>query len=134
MFKSQSIPETNELAPNTVLDRSGYHISHNASSAAYGCQTTALVLKNTVFLVLNGDHREALCDASSAGGLQACFDYFLEHLESANHMSEHHFILQGNNVFSTTSNAEDFLGPENIARLHEVSGTLADSPQDGPDF
>ena len=54
---------------NRVQNFGRFHISHNPSSASYGCDTTALVLNETVFLVLNGSHIKAMKDAASLGGI-----------------------------------------------------------------
>lgn len=134
MFKGQRVPVTNELAPNTILNRGDYHISYNASAANYGSETTAIVLKNTVFLVLNGDHKKALQDISEEGGLQACFDYFLENIDSANGMSEHHPILKGDNTFNIAMWAEEFLGPDNIERLRQAAEPSEDTCDAAPGF
>lgn len=117
LFKGQRVPITNEVGPNTVLDGGKYHLSYNGSSIDYGSDTTALVLEGTVFFILNGDHRDAFAEAKVTGGLQACFDYFLEQLAAANPKSEHHNVLEGNNTFGIAENALRILGEENIDRL-----------------
>jgi len=116
-FKGQRVPVTNELAPNTILDRGEYHVSYNNRTGDYGCTTTAIVLKGTLFLILNGDHQKALAEISESDGLQGCFDYFLANIAQANGLSEHHLVLKGDNTFNSAKNAEDFLGPQNITRL-----------------
>ncbi len=126
MFKGQRIPVTNEVAPNTVLDRGEYHVSYNSSTRDYGSKTTAIVLKGTVFLILNGDHRGALEQISETAGLHGCFDYFLENIHKANHLCSHKEILRGDNTFNTEINARKVLGDENISRLTEACEALAE--------
>lgn len=124
MFKKGRIPIINELTPNEVMDLGEYHLSYNPFSADYGSRTTALVLANTVFLILDGDHRTQMAGAADTSGLQGCFDYFLENLDCANHNSEHHLILKGNNTFGVTDSATKYLGEENIARLISAAKEL----------
>lgn len=124
MFKKGRIPVTNELMPNEVSDQGEFHLSYNRSSADYGCDTTAIVLRGTVFLILKRDHRSALAAACDADGLQGCFDYYLTHIAEAHPFSDHHLILKGDNTFATTEDATKFLGEQNISRLHDVVSAL----------
>jgi hypothetical protein len=124
MFKSQRVPVTNELAENTVADFKSYHISYNSNPANYGCRTTALVMKNNVFFILNGDHKDAMLEASEENGLQGCFDYFLRNLDKANGMSEHHSVLKGKCQFNLHKYALEYLGAENIERLLDAGAAL----------
>ncbi|MBO9428186.1 hypothetical protein [Sulfitobacter sp. R18_1] len=125
MFKHQTIPTTNERTINSVADFKDYHLSHDGSSmSAYGCETTALVLKNTVFFVLKGDHRDAMQALAEKDGLQGCFDYFLEKLSLAHKISEHHNVVADNDQFSIASNARKYLGHDNITRLKEAARKL----------
>jgi hypothetical protein len=133
MFKGQRIPIVNEVAPNTVLARDGYHLSYNASSADYGSDTTAIVLRDTVFLTLNGDHKDALAAVSEEGGLQQVFDYYLENLSLANHMSDDRLIVKGDNTFNSAINAREFLGDENVERLIKARAALDAEPAADPE-
>lgn len=125
MFEHQSIPNTNERTINSVAEFKDYHVSHDGSSlSAYGCETTALVLKNTVFFVLKGDHRYAMQEVAEKDGLQGCFDFFLEKLFLAHKICEHHNVVADNDRFSIASNARKYLGHDNIARLKEAAHKL----------
>jgi hypothetical protein len=121
MFKMGRIPVINVLTPNEVSDQGEFHLSYNRSSSDYGCDTTAIVLRGTVFLILKRDHRAALTAACDADGLQGCFDYYLKHIAEAHPYSDHYLILKGDNTFATTEDATKFLGEQNISRLHEVT-------------
>jgi hypothetical protein len=65
--------------------------------------------------------------------LQACFDVYLDNLDKANHASDHHLILKGDNTFNSTKNATNILGGHNILRLHEAARKLAASQTDKED-
>ena len=116
-FKSHPIPVTNETSPNVTADFAGFHISYNRQSIDYGCPTTALVIGNTLFFILNGDHKQALLDTGNKSGLQGCFEYFLEELDKGNHLSEHINVANGDNTFSLTDTAVKLLGQDNVDRL-----------------
>ena len=66
--------------PNEIRQiDSSFYISYNASSAGYGCKTTALVLESphTIkFFILCGDHRKQYDSAST---LEACLAYYDNH-------------------------------------------------------
>lgn len=91
MFKNQFTGDTGSNAPNSVLCLDQYHISYNAvDTGIYGCDTTAIVLKNeSLFLILNGDHRDQLGEITKGAGLQGCIDYFISNVQIANKRSEH---------------------------------------------
>lgn len=75
---------------NEVDQRGRWHLSYNPSVQGYGCVTTALVLDNRVFFVLNGDHRKAWGEAAD---LEGALDYFIEHHQQVSDMSEHRMAL-----------------------------------------
>lgn len=120
-----------QRATNTVMKDAKYHISFERFNSYYGGKTTALVLANTVFLILSGDFKEAFAKAKEKEGLQACFDVFLDNLNKANHASDHHLILKGDNSFGSTQNATNILGAHNILRLHEAANKFK-APQAAP--
>lgn len=103
---------------NRVQNFGRFHISYNPSSADYGCDTTALVLDDTVFLILNGSHQTAMKNAAADGGLPACIDYFVAHIGQANRLSEHH-VINGSlkDLFGICNSAQNALGNELMARL-----------------
>lgn len=72
--------------PNEVQDRHGYQVSYNnVDIALYGSDTTAIVVGSTgAFLVLNGDHRQALAHAS----LEEACAYFHANAELKNEYSD----------------------------------------------
>ena len=82
-------PITNTVSPNETLSFEDYHISYNSSYANYGSDTTALVLNDHVFLILNGDHSEDLINAGKANGIKGCIDLFIQRIGQANPLSEH---------------------------------------------
>lgn len=132
-YTRQMIPVINQAAPNEILDRGEFHISFNPSVSDYGSKTTAIVLRNTVFLTLNGDHRDKLREISEADGLRGCFDYFLENIGSANFMCNHHQIVRGDNTFNIARDAERILGAANIDRLRHAVDARANADTELPD-
>lgn len=81
-------------SPNSVANFGKFHLSFNdRDTLAYGSETTAIVLLGTVFLVLNGDHREALFEAATKHGAEGCLEYFTQNIRLANSKSEHEQML-----------------------------------------
>ncbi|MCE6959620.1 hypothetical protein LAZ40_11245 [Cereibacter sphaeroides] len=118
MFKHQGpAPFPGVAILNQVAIQDGYHLSYNPSSRDYGCDTTAIVFGETLFFVLNGDHREALGAAVQRGGKQAVIDYFIENVGQANRLSEHTGIFREDHPFRLGEHAAVHFGPGNIARL-----------------
>lgn len=117
------IPIINTPAPNQVLMSMDYHISYNPRSDGYGCRTTAIVLKDRVFFVLDGDHRKELSDIVQSEELQGVIDYFIANIDKANRMSEHHFIVgeKEKDIFALTPTALAVIGQENIDRISAAS-------------
>lgn len=103
-FTSSRCPVTNEVSPNVAASFAGFHISHCTRSSDYGCETTAIVLQNRVFFILNGDHGAELNAQAHENGIDGCIRYFAQHIGQANGHSEHlmavglatdHFELRG---------------------------------------
>jgi len=97
--------------PNKVINCNGnYYISYNrVDRFIYGSDTTAIVLgQMQLFLILNGDHRKELSIAANNNGQQGCIDYFIAHIEQANHVSEHIKAYSG----------LELLGQSNIDRIN----------------
>ena len=117
-FTGGSCPITGISAPNMVKTFTDFHLSYCAQTANYGSDTTALVIENNIFFVLNGDHTEAMNAASEAQGLQGCIDYFIEQIGSANAKSEHRMAtgLQ-TDQFGLMKHALRVMGQANIDRL-----------------
>lgn len=86
---SQRCPGINTLMPNQTRSFDGFHISYARSLPEYGCATTALVLAERVFFVLDGNHAEDMVAAALRAGLQGCIELFLERIHLANRLSEH---------------------------------------------
>ena len=77
------------LVPNFIThETQDYYVSYNNYDLKiYGSDTTAIVIGKTgAFLILNGDHREALRGMSLS---EAC-DYFHSKPDSKNHKSDNH--------------------------------------------
>lgn len=74
--------------PNDTIDGNGFHISYNnRDRGIYGSDTTALVVGQSNFYILDGDHMQAY-HAIIEEGLDACFEYFNENIELINRYSE----------------------------------------------
>ena len=80
--------------PNTNEQRTGYYISYNNyDQRIYGSDTTAIVIDKTgAFLILNGDHREALTGKT----LEEACAYFHANKKLKNSMSDpdENFVLK----------------------------------------
>ncbi|PTC00389.1 hypothetical protein C9975_07800 [Thalassospira xiamenensis] len=117
-FRGHQTPFINTMSPNITKDFDDYHISYARYISEYGSDTTAIVLEHHIFFVLNGNHASALNAVSQRSGLQGCIDYFIEHINEANHMSEHLVVLGlETDIVKIKPKAEDILGQWNIARL-----------------
>lgn len=102
---------------NIVTAFKDFHISYEPDSELYGSDTTAIVLKHDVFLILNGCHN-ALDAIAKEKGLQGCFDYFLENIHLANPKSEHQMACgYFQSLFGIAEAAKSVLGEENIQKL-----------------
>lgn len=113
-YKSQPVPVTNELAPNSIVESKGYHLSYCSRVSDYGCVTTALVLRNNVFLILKGDHRKTWPKEP----LQASFDYFVENRDQWHDFSDVGNIFNPQTRWpSIRRDFIDMLGEENLAKL-----------------
>ena len=123
-FSSQRCPVTREVAPNMTRCFDGFHVSFARYLSHYGCDTTALVLQERVFFVLNGNHAEAMVDASVRAGIQGCMDLFVERINQANRLSEH-LMATGMvaDPFGLLPTTLALVGQDNIDRIvHAVSG------------
>lgn len=92
LFKTATIPGMNRKSPNSTLSFKGFHISYNRSSRDYRTDTTAIVIKGNLFLILNSDHKTKLVDCAESNGLNGVINYFIEHLDQSNPKSEHNNI------------------------------------------
>lgn len=122
-FRSSRCPITGSVSPNSVASFDQYHISYKPSSVHYGCDTTALVLRDTVFLILRGDHRKPLTEAPD---LQGCMEYFVENIHLAHPFGEH-LQVTGLDIdhFKLTTTAEEVLGVETLGRLKQAISTIS---------
>lgn len=96
-FKSQAPVMVQGIpvhAPNQIAKHEGYHLSYKASSAGYGCPTTALVLHDCVFFVLCGDHKKEWGEATNLCGITGAIAYFMLHSAEA-HAASEHLMAQG---------------------------------------
>lgn len=118
-MKSSICPVTHSPSPNVTRSfGSAVHISYNPSSAGYGSDTTAIVLRERVFFVLDGDHAEALCKLSAENGAKGCVDYFVQNIARANDMSEH-LMATGvsDDLFALMPDAVEILGQDGVDRI-----------------
>jgi hypothetical protein len=102
----------------------GFYVSHARHISHYGCETTALVLQDRVFFVLNGNHADAMVGAATQGGIHGCIDLFIDRIGQANRFSEHCMaagvVADPFNLRQTTL---DLIGQSNIDRIaRAVSG------------
>ena len=112
-FEPQHIPIPGVIVPNSIKNSEGFYISYNPSPADYGTRTTALVILDTVFFILKGDHRKQMPET-----LQQCFDYFLDNYELAHEMSDVKAVVEGCDTFPyVRQRAFEALGATNIAAL-----------------
>jgi len=96
---------------NKVIRYSTFCISYLFATPEYGNHaTTALVLNDNVFLILNGDHRNNY--SANSGTLEQALKYFLSHLDQANDLSEHLQAvgLVPNDPFDISTLCKDVLG------------------------
>ncbi len=117
-FSSDVVPVINTPAPNMTRGFERFHISYNSSSAGYGCDTTALVLDDRVFFVLNGDHACDMTKAAAARGIDGCIDVFIDRIESASRHSEHKWLL----VWQTMSS--DWCRPRSLSSEKRTSSVF----------
>ncbi|WP_154975276.1 hypothetical protein [Klebsiella grimontii] len=132
-FTSHVIPVINTPAPNMTRNFDRFHISYNRSSAAYGCDTTTLVLDQRVFFVLDGDHARDMAEAAKSHGIDGCVNVFIDRIESANRHSEHKMAI-GLTIdeFALMPTALAVIGEHNILRLlSAVTGTAQDFSEYG---
>jgi hypothetical protein len=77
--------------------------------------------------VLNGDHHKQMHDCAVRGGLQACVDYFIEHIGEVNGMSEHLSVVGLRaDPFELTQTALDVIGLVNLGALRGAVATATD--------
>ena len=128
MFKHGTVPITNERTVNAVKKYKGFHLSYNPSSSHYGCATTAIVLRDSVFLVLNGNHKQALSDVADADGVSGCIDYFCKNIKQANLLGEH-FIVAGveKDLFSIRQAAIEAIGQSGVDMIVKAIEGLGES-------
>lgn len=82
----------NVAGSNEIDDRGRWYLSYNPSVTGYGCVTTALVLGNRVFFILEGDHREAWGEAADFG-VECAMGYFMTQEACVSSFSEHRSAL-----------------------------------------
>lgn len=88
-FSAGTIPVTRQRSPNISRPFDGFSVSYNRSSRDYGTDTTALVIRGRVFLLLQGNHAMELAGAAEQGGLIAALTMFIMKLDLAIVQSEH---------------------------------------------
>lgn len=88
-FSSSVIPVINQVSPNISRSFDGFSVSYNRSSRDYGTDTTAMVVRGRVFMLLRGNHALELAGAAEQGGLIAAVTMFIMKIEMAITQSEH---------------------------------------------
>lgn len=102
-------------AINAIKDNGNFHFSYNPSSSGYGTDTTAIVLDNNVFLILNGDHTKELNDITH---IDEAIDYFVNNFKEVNRLSEHLMIVGlQEDCFGLTKTALKVIGQKNIDKI-----------------
>lgn len=118
MFTHSTMPIINERSVNSTMTFNDFHLSYNASSQDYGCDTTAFVLRQRVFIVINGDHRKALSRLATEKGVDGCVDYIIDNITLLNDKSEHKMALGiGQDPFNLQPDTFEVLGDSNIDRF-----------------
>lgn len=132
-FAPSVIPVINQVSPNISRSFDGFAISYNRSTIDYGCDTTALVIRGRVFMLLSGNHALELAGAAENGGLIAALTLFIMKLDLAIGQSEHlEAFGLANDPFDLTSTLREAL-PEDqytlVANTIRASAELAKSRQ-----
>jgi len=111
---------------NRVTDFGKYHISYDPRSSAYGCDTTAIVMNDDAFFVLKGNFAPALKAAAAAGGLDACVDFFIDHIAHAHAFSEHNYLNPAEkDRFGLRGRITSYLSPAALSSLKAAMGVTA---------
>ncbi|APO97762.1 hypothetical protein BI312_24435 (plasmid) [Xanthomonas citri pv. citri] len=122
-LSSQRCPVTRQLATNRVRNFDRFHISYNNHTSDYGCVTTALVLDERVFFVLNKCHVREMVDAAERDGIQGCVDLFITRIHDANERSEHRMAAGlAADPFGLHRTTIDVIGQANVDR---IAGAMA---------
>jgi hypothetical protein len=117
MFKHETIPVIKQRTVNVTCEFDGFHLNYNPQRSGYGTDTTAIVMENTLFFVLNGDHMTVLQAVAKEAGLQGCIDYFIENIGQANQYSEHIAVINGETRYGLAESGLKLAGQANIDRI-----------------
>lgn len=118
---SQRCPVTGEVMSNMTRSFDGFHISYARYLPHYGCDTTALVLNDRVFLILNGYHADDMVNAAVERGIQGCIDIFIDRIQQANNLSEHDMAVGlAADPFELYQTTVELIGQQNIDRLKQA--------------
>lgn len=136
MFKHGTIPYTNQRTVNATCSFKGFDLSYNPSAADYGTDTTAIVLDQQIFLILEGNHKQQLLNAANELGLQGCVDYFILNIAQASSFSEHIAVINGQELFNLGKIGLQLLGKENVDRIAQAMLALTsdETEPEAPDF
>ena len=103
---------------NVTKSHTCHHVSYNYSSANYGCPTTALVIKNNVFIILCGDHFENL-NSALENGLDTAWEYIVKNAKELHPMGDHNAVVSiTEDVFSLRETAVKYLSSESLNALY----------------
>lgn len=125
MFTHGTIPIINQRTTNSVAGFEGFHLSYNPSSVDYGSDTTAFVIKQSLFLILNGDHKTDMHAAAEAGGIMGALDYFIANIGRANYRGSHKEAVYGDPHFGGDKIALETFGEDGVARLRAALEAMA---------
>jgi hypothetical protein len=125
MFTHGTIPIINQRTVNSVAGFKDFHLSYNPSSVDYGSDTTAFVVKQSLFLILNGDHKVAMHAAAETGGVMGALNYFIDNVARANFRGSHKEAVYGDPHFGGDKIALEAFGEDGVARLKAAIEALA---------
>lgn len=122
-MKTSVCPVTGKVGPNAAKSFDGFHISYCWETRDYGSDTTALVLGDRVFFILNGNHADALISAANHEGVNGCIKYFAEHIGAANNYSEHKMAtMLEDDVFNLYPTTVEIIGKGAIDIIRKAAG------------
>lgn len=117
---------THVVSPNMTASFAGFDISHNASIADYGSETTAIVLQKRVFFILNGNHCAELVEEANVNGIAGCVRYFAQHIDQANTRSEHRMAAGlSEDPFELQKTTQECIGDDGIVLIAQAASAVA---------
>jgi len=131
-FSTELCPVSRTVTPNSIRSYDGFHISYCCDETNYGCHTTALVVRDYVFLVLNGCHVNEFAQAAAEGGLEGCVALFTDLIAHANPYSEHlSAVGLAADRFGLAAAFQVAVSPATVTRLRAAARARRSSGSDG---